>query len=1094
MENKRKFLLFLMCLVVSLVILAASAEILAEDSASTFSEASSTASSTALSTTLSKNGNAFSSATGSYATSSHCTTGTCGWISGNQAIVGVYSSDSNTWGGSLVWNFDLSFINLDNIDRVDMNIKWPAFYGKGLHSPLNTGEGKIKINNEVIADLITNKTKCGSDYFSHDCGVYFLSYNIPKILLSSSNNNIEIETSSKTGWDVGVVELVLYENNRTIKIMNGKILINNIPFLIKGMDYAPWIKGTGPEPSHQAFPYEYDDVTSKVNNSGVITVKDYSGDGKIQAWEVIRYDMEIMKSEGVNTVRIYSSGSWHDRNMNNIFDAGELVQGDVADWVIDRIIMYAKNSNMKVIIGYWVQEEDMIGDPPVCNMNDLNIAKLTIKRVVNKYKNENVLLGWAIGNEVHLGANHEWFNWGVDINDYLNQLNDYLRSLDSNHPIIYSKYVGEDANFNNLNADIIAVNAFTHSASELVSSGVFDIPAPSGKAYMLGEFGHIISQADEQWNLSKQYAGGCFLENNDVWWKPDLLGTTTQFREKKPERFEKVVSLFGGILDIKCSSSSQCGVNSWVGESYCVGKNKTRNYLSFQCVNAGKISSYCKNQTQPHVIERCSFSCSNGECVSAPAGKKSDLALFKPSTGEWFIAKLTNGKLGNAIAFGKKLDYRNTNLIGGIPVSGDYNGDDYDDLAIFDNSKKIRVKIETTAYTMWDISSLTLDILLKNGNHIIITKNGNQYSSFNGSIADSKYYTQQTCSWIIGNQIVLGHYANDYPSYAVWDFNIDNINIADIAGGSVSLNWVSHSGKGLHSTSSTGQGIIKINEKEIARMTTNVARCGSKRDYFAHSCRTESFKFNIPAGYFTLLNNVEWYIYSLKENRNLLWHKAWGSYGSIPVSGDYNRDGIDDLAVWNKNDGKWYIVKLNNDGTLGNAIAYGVKWGDSSMTPVPGDYDGDGKYDLALFKPSTGEWYIAKLKSDRTLGAALAFGVKWGDSSMTPVSGDYDGDGKYDLALFKPSTGEWYIAKLKSDRTLGAALAFGVKWGDSSMTPVSGDYDSDGKYDLALFQSSSGKWYIAKLKSDRTLGAALAFCVKWGDSSMTPVPGDYDSA
>jgi hypothetical protein len=47
---------------------------------------------------------------------------------------------------------------------------------------------------------------------------------------------------------------------------------------------------------------------------------------------------------------------------------------------------------------------------------------------------------------------------------------------------------------------------------------------------------------------------------------------------------------------------------------------------------------------------------------------------------------------------------------------------------------------------------------------------------------------------------------------------------------------------------------------------------------------------------------------------------------------------------------------------------------------------------------------------------------------------------------------------------------------------------------LALFQSSSGKWYIAKLKSDRTLGAALAFGVKWGDSSMTPVPGDYDSA
>ena len=70
--------------------------------------------------------------------------------------------------------------------------------------------------------------------------------------------------------------------------------------------------------------------------------------------------------------------------------------------------------------------------------------------------------------------------------------------------------------------------------------------------------------------------------------------------------------------------------------------------------------------------------------------------------------------------------------------------------------------------------------------------------------------------------------------------------------------------------------------------------------------------------------------------------------------------------------------------------------------PVPGDYDGDGITDIAVFRAPTGTWYM------RNSGAPAA-AVVWGGAGDMPAPGDYDGDGKTDIAVFRPSTGTWYV-------------------------------------------------------------------------------------
>ena len=205
-------------------------------------------------------------------------------------------------------------------------------------------------------------------------------------------------------------------------------------------------------------------------------------------------------------------------------------------------------------------------------------------------------------------------------------------------------------------------------------------------------------------------------------------------------------------------------------------------------------------------------------------------------------------------------------------------------------------------------------------------------------------------------------------------------------------------------------------------------------------------------------DNGTWYLLNSQIGYSA---SAFGISADKLVPGDYDGDRKTDVAVYRN--GTWYLQR--------SATGFaGIAFGDGGDIPVPADYDGDGKTDLAVFRPSNGYWYVLNLVNNQF--TAVLFG-QYGDK---PVVGDYDGDGKADFAVNR--NGVWYIQRSQSG-------FIGISFGVASDKLIPADYDGDGKTDIAVFRPSNGTWYLQQ--------SAAGFAgVAFGLGTDTPTAADYD--
>ena len=215
--------------------------------------------------------------------------------------------------------------------------------------------------------------------------------------------------------------------------------------------------------------------------------------------------------------------------------------------------------------------------------------------------------------------------------------------------------------------------------------------------------------------------------------------------------------------------------------------------------------------------------------------------------------------------------------------------------------------------------------------------------------------------------------------------------------------------------------------------------------------------------------------------------RQFGTTGDIPVHGDYTGDGQTDLAVYRPSNSTFYYA-TNQANPASGFVA--IPWGVSGDIPVPGDYDSDGKHDINIFRPSDGNWYTLRSGSN-TMQL-----MHWGTNGDIPVSGDFDGDSLADYAVARPAASNFYWFVLLSNFNYTSALTnaglpgainSAMTWGLPTDKIAVGDYNGDARSDVAVWRPSDGTAYI------RFSYSATSAAIPWGTNGDIPQPADYDN-
>jgi flagellar hook assembly protein FlgD/predicted Zn-dependent protease with MMP-like domain len=193
-----------------------------------------------------------------------------------------------------------------------------------------------------------------------------------------------------------------------------------------------------------------------------------------------------------------------------------------------------------------------------------------------------------------------------------------------------------------------------------------------------------------------------------------------------------------------------------------------------------------------------------------------------------------------------------------------------------------------------------------------------------------------------------------------------------------------------------------------------------------------------------------------------------GGGAAIPIVGDFNGDGRDDIGVYVPNgnkDARW-VVKFNQgNGNFAAGTRYDIDRrdiGGVGETPIVGDFNGDGRDDIGVYVPKAKDarWVVKFNQGNGSFASGTRFNIDrrdFGGVGETPIIGDFNGDGHDDIGVYVPngSTNARWVVKFNQGK---GRFADGARYnvdrrdiGGVGETPLVGDFNADGVDDIGVY-------------------------------------------
>jgi hypothetical protein len=159
----------------------------------------------------------------------------------------------------------------------------------------------------------------------------------------------------------------------------------------------------------------------------------------------------------------------------------------------------------------------------------------------------------------------------------------------------------------------------------------------------------------------------------------------------------------------------------------------------------------------------------------------------------------------------------------------------------------------------------------------------------------------------------------------------------------------------------------------------------------------------------------------------------FGNPGDVPLVGDFDGDGRDTVSLYRPAEGRFFVINRLGSGDGGLGVAdFSFVFGNPGDKPFVGDFDGNGVDEVGLHRETTGRVYF---RFSLTQGVADRDFI-YGNPGDVLVAGDWEGDGVDTVAVYRPSDGNWYIKGANTQGVADHVVYFGDE--DALVLPFAG--------------------------------------------------------